>query len=218
MDNIKLIDKNNVSEVLEEIENAYFDIPFANTDFQCENFVIANAITPARAYRIIGLQIQTLLEAVQESKYSERIRQIDVMELEEKLNDPSISKYEKMRDEIKLEKLKRPDRWHQKMINDTIRQLNLYYAHFKRLPKYTREQFEQQEQLYFEQSQRRQMLGITGAKEAIMNMVDDKKTIEQFEKAWMELPENKKHELLDQVTKQSMAGMIEFKGIPDETE
>ncbi|CAB4140517.1 hypothetical protein UFOVP405_50 [uncultured Caudovirales phage] len=217
MDKIQLIDKNNASEILEEIENAYFDIPFGNTDFQCENFVIANAITPARAYRIIGLQIQTLLASIEETKYSEKIKQIDIMELEEKLNDPSISKYEKMRDEIKLERLKKPDTWHQKLVNDTIRQLNLYYAHFKRLPKYTREQFEQQEKLYFEQSQRRQMLGVTGAKEAIMNMIDDKKTIEQFEKAWAELPENKKHELLDQVTRQSMAGMIEFQGDRNET-
>jgi hypothetical protein len=211
MNKIKTIDTNNINEILQEIEEAYFDIPFSNTDFQCENFVIANAITPARAYRIIGLQIQSLLEAMRETKYQEQLKEIEIMESEEKINDPSISKYEKMREQIKLEKLKQPSIWHKKMVNDSIRQLNLYYSHFKKLPRYTREQFEQQEQIYFEQSQRRQMLGITGAKEAIMNMIDDKKTIEQFEKAWAELPENDKHKLLDDITKQSMAGMIEFK-------
>jgi len=210
MNKIQEFEYDNVQNILDEIENAFYDIPFGNTDFQCENFVIAASITPARAYRAIGLQLQLILVNLRELKYAEKLKQIEILELQEKIADENTNKFEKMKAEIKLEQIRNGDNWNKKLAKDQIHQANLYYKHFKSLPKYTREQFEQNEKLFFEQSQRRQLLGITGAKESIMNMIDDKKTLDQFEQTWLSLPEDQKELLLDQITKESFASLIEF--------
>ena len=199
-----------LTPLIKEIEEAYFDIPFGNTDFQCENFVVAAAITPARAYRTVGLQLHSILESLNQLKFNERLRQIEIEELKEKISDPSVNKYAQMRYEIDLEKILSRGKWHEKLVMDQIVQLKIYYKHFKALPKYTKEQFENSEKLFFEQSQRRMILGITGAKESIMNMIDDKKTIEQFEKMWETIPGEKKNSLLESVTQQTIASLIDF--------
>jgi hypothetical protein len=211
MNNITTADKTTIESVLTEIEEAYFDIPFGNTDFQCENFIIAHSVTPARAYRAIGLQIHSLLNQFREMLYAERLRQIEIEELQEIIANPETPKFERKRKEIALQQVLENDRWRQKLTADLIHQLNLYYDHFKRLPRYTREQFEAGERLYFEQTQNRQILGITGAKEAVMNMIDDAKTIQQFESAWAALPDDQKYKMLERITSESMAGMIEFR-------
>lgn len=201
----------NVQDILQEIENAFYDVPFGNTDFQCENFIIAASITPARAYRAIGLQLQSILTNLNNLKYAEQLKQIEILELQEKIDDENTPKFERMKTQVKLEQLQIPNKWNEKLVEDQIHQANLYYKHFKAFPNYTREQFEKEEPLYFEQSQRRQLLGITGAKESIMNMMDDKKTMDQFEKLWLELPIDQKEKMLEDITKQSMASLIEFK-------
>lgn len=211
MSNEQKVSTSNVETLITEIENAFFDIPFGNTDFQCENFVIASSITPARAYRTIGLQMHSLLLNLREMKYAEKKHQIDILELEEQINDESIGKFEKMRKQLDLEKLKQGDLWKKKLVSDAIQQLNLYYSHFQKLPKFTKQEFENQEALYFQQTQNRYLLGITGAKEAIMNMIDDKKTMEQFEEAYAALPDEEKHKRLEETIMRSMASMIEFK-------
>ena len=45
----------NVAAVLQEVQEAFYDIPFENSQFQTEAFVIAAQLTPERAYRAIGL-------------------------------------------------------------------------------------------------------------------------------------------------------------------
>ena len=57
-----------VGNVLTEIEDAFFDIPFENSDFQTRAFVVASQQTPARAYRAIGLQMFSKIQAVKEYK------------------------------------------------------------------------------------------------------------------------------------------------------
>ena len=202
---------NDVPNALQEIENAFFDIPFGNTDFQCENFIIAASITPARAYRTIGLQLHAILNSLNQLKYSEKTKQIEILELKEKIADTNTNKFERMKAEVKLEELQSNDKWAKKLVSDQIHQANLFYKHFKSFPNYTRLQFEKEEQLYFEQSQRRQLLGISGAKESIMNMIDDKKTMDQFQQAWVALSDDEKESMLEEITKQSMASLIEFK-------
>lgn len=210
MNNLTTVSESNLSDVLREIEDAFWDIPFGNTDFQCENFVIAAAVTPERAYRTIGLQIHGLLTNLQQVKNDRRLAEIEIAELEERIASPDVSKFDKMRAQVKLETMRENSRWSQKLVMDAIRQLNVYYKHFKAFPRYSRAQFENGEARYFEQTQRRQVLGITGAKESIINMVDDMKTIENFERAWAALPHDRREEMLERIAKESMAGMIEF--------
>ena len=46
-----------IPDVLKELEEAFYDIPFENSDFQNKMFVVADQLTPARAYRAIGLRM-----------------------------------------------------------------------------------------------------------------------------------------------------------------
>jgi hypothetical protein len=48
-------------------------------------------------------------------------------------------------------------------------ELNILYAHFQKLPRYTREQFELGEREHFDIKLNRQLLGVQGAAEALEN-------------------------------------------------
>jgi hypothetical protein len=205
MNNVKL------QEVLKEIENAYFDIPFGNTEFQCDAFVVAAQITPQRAYRTIGLQLHSILIGLKNKKNEFAKRQIDIDETQEKLNDPNTNKFEKRRLELKLIELTDNDNWEKKLLNDSLKEFEFYYKKFITFPKYTREQFEAGERLYFEQSLQRQLLGLSGAKESMLNMIDDKKTIENFEAAIKSLTKDELEKVILEISDQSLAGRISFK-------
>ena len=205
------MNKIKLQEVLKEIEDAYFDIPFGNTQFQCDAFVVAAQITPQRAYRIIGLQLHAILTGLKNKQNELAKRQIDIDETKEKLNNPDIDKFEKKRLELKLIELTDNDNWEKKLFNDAVKEFEFYYKKFTTFPKYTREQFEAGERVYFEQSLQRQLLGLSGAKESLLNMVDDKKTMENFESAIKSLTKEELEKVILQISYESLAGPISFK-------
>lgn len=176
------VTEENYVDIIREIEDAFFDIPFENSAFQTEAFVVAAQITPARAYRAIGLRMQTKLRALEEAKYGRMKDDIDIEELYEKINDPTTSKWDKKRAEIDIQQKLAGRRFADKLINDALQELTVLYKHFKALPRYTREEFEQEERIHFEQRLQRQVAGIEGAKESIVNMIDDMRSIDAFEK------------------------------------
>lgn len=92
----------NYVDVISEIEAAFFDIPFENSAFQTEAFVIASQITPERAYRAIGLRMHSKLNALNEIKYTRAKEDIDIQELQEKINT-STSKWDRMCAQIDIE-------------------------------------------------------------------------------------------------------------------
>jgi hypothetical protein len=124
------------------------------------------------------------------------------------LNNETLGKFERRKLELKLKHLTLNDSWSRKLLNDVLQEVTFYYEKFKSFPRYTREQFEAGEQLYFQESLSRQLLGITGAKEAIINMMDDVKTIEHIEKAVKELPADKLQEMLMQISSE-LSGSIQ---------
>lgn len=196
--------------ILKEITESYYDIPFGNTKFQTEMFVIAAQITPARAYKAIGMQLLSLIESARNKIYEHEKELLEIEKLKEEINFGNLNSYDKKIKEIDLKMKEFDINSYNKYLNDAAHQINVLYSHYIKFPKYTREEFESQEKLYFEQSLQRQILGLTGAKEAMINMIDDKKTIEQFEKLYAELPEDKKKEMLNDITRQSLAGYIQF--------
>lgn len=52
-----LITLDTVNDIVSELYESFDNIPFENSDFQNENFVISSQITPERAYRAIGLRM-----------------------------------------------------------------------------------------------------------------------------------------------------------------
>lgn len=205
------ITEQNAASIIDEIEDAYFDIPFGNTGFQTEAFVIASQITPARAYRSIGLQMHSILSSLRSKQYDKEKHQIQIDELKHIIASPDTDQFERRRKEIELKEVLISSRWGDKMIQDSIKELNIYYAYFKQFPRYTREQFEKEERMYFEQSLQRQAMGLTGAKEALLNMMDDMKTIVNFKEEYASLPEGERDEMLHEISRASLAGFIKLK-------
>lgn len=180
-----------LTNVLAEIQDAYYDIPFDNTAFQTENFVIAAQITPQRAYRSIGLQMLSKINALMQNQASEELQDIRVDEINWKLQNEDMTEFDRRRLQIELKTISSNRVWAKKLKNDSIQELNLLYKHFKSLPKYTRAQFESAEKEYFEQSLHRQVQQITGATESLINMSEDVKALKDFETALKEIPVEK---------------------------
>lgn len=179
----------NTQDVISELEKAFFDIPFENSDFQTEAFVIAAQITPERAYRAIGLRMHSKLQALQEAKFARQLEEIDIEELQAKIEDPSTSSFDRRRHQIEINKKLSGRAWSDKLINDAIHELNILYGHFKALPKYSREDFERGERRHFEQRLLRQVNGQAGAAESLLNMSLDSAFLNLFEQQVAKAPE-----------------------------
>lgn len=156
--------------VLQELEEAFFDIPFENSDFQNRAFVVAAQQTPARAYRAIGLRMHSKIRAVKEYQYSQAKLAIDIEEREAKIADERTDPFERRRLELENVKARDDSGWSKKLLNDALRELDCLYAEFKKLPKYNRAQFEAEEQKHFNGRLNRQLLPGGGARESLDNM------------------------------------------------
>jgi hypothetical protein len=143
--------------ILKEIEEAFFDIPFENSDFQNEHFILVAQHTPARAYRALGLRMHSKLQAINELKYARQLEEVDLDEKQSIIDNPSSNEFERRRAKIEIDKIKSTHNYTDKLLNDAIHDLNFMYAWFKKFPRYTRESFEGEERLHFEQDLRFQI-------------------------------------------------------------
>lgn len=178
---MNIITFENTEDVIGEVEKAFFDIPFENSQFQTECFVLASQITPERAYRALGLRMHSKLSALNEVKFAILRDQIDIDEIDHKLATEDLSVFERRRQELKKQEILSKTSWTNKLINDAITELNILYKHFKALPRYTRQDFESGEKRHFEQKLGRQLAGLEGTKESLINMNEDIKALEYFE-------------------------------------
>lgn len=167
--------------LIDEIETAYFNIPFGNTTYQTEAFIVGASITPQRAYRAIGLQLHAILSTLKDHQKRLELAAIDADELRHTV-ETSTDQFEKRRAEVKLRHLTADDRWARKLLNDSLEEAKVLYKHFQALPKFTREQFETMEPLYFQEKLKREALGLVGPKEALANMEHGLPSLLAYEK------------------------------------
>jgi hypothetical protein len=207
MSTLSTITSENADTIIKEIHDAYYDIPFENSAFQTENFVIAGQITPERAYRAIGLRMHKKLIAVQEAILGKEIEKVEEEELEAKINSLDYTDFEKRKFELELKKKQIYKPFNEKLLNDALQELNILYKHFKALPKYTREQFEAGEKQHFLEDLNRQAIGVTGAKQSLVNMFDDIAAIENFEKKFTAISDNYDTASLIELTKKSLTNV-----------
>lgn len=171
------VDESNLDTVLQEITAAFFDIPFENSEFQTRAFVLAAQITPGRAYRAIGLRMQSKIQAVQHNLYERKKKQIDIEEKQWKLANEPMNEFEQRRIKLDLEQLQADEGWFRKLMNDALVELDLLYAELKKYPKYDRASFEREEYEHFALRLDRQ-LKVPGPQESVVNMTQD---LPQFE-------------------------------------
>jgi len=169
-DSVSLVYMENIDDVLNELYTAYKEIPFGNSKFQNIYFVANNEDTPARAYRHIGLRLFNRIRALKEAYFNRKKEDIDLMELREKIADPSTSKFDRMRYEIDIERIlsNRPDI--DKLIYDALIEVNTLYNMYKKLPKYTGDSFEKEERLHYEIRLQKEVRGLTGALKSLNAM------------------------------------------------
>lgn len=173
--------KDQVPHILAELEEAFLDIPFENSDFQNRNFVVAGQLTPARAYRAIGLRLFAKIRAVKEYLTSIELTDIDIEENEHKMSLPETSDFEKRRLAIKNRQLQDARSWSDKLFNDAIKEISCLYGEFKKIPKYTREMFENEERLHFQVRLGQQLqLNGSGAAESLANMNGNAQNLEKM--------------------------------------
>ena len=201
------ISADNAATVIQEIQQAFHDIPFENSAFQTENFVIAGQITPERAYRAIGLRMHKKLIAVQEALIGKEKGEIEEEELREKIESPNYNRFEKRKFELELQKRQIYKPFTKKLLNDAIAELNILYKHFKALPKYTRAEFEAGEKRHFIEDLNRKALGLDGAKSSLINMIDDVAAIEKFENDFKLIAQNYDTALLLELTENSLTNV-----------
>lgn len=149
--------------VVSEYEDAFADIPFGNSRFQIENFVINSQYTPERAYRAIGLAMSSKIRALKEAYYALKKEEIDIEELEWKIDQDTTSEWDRKRFRLEIEEKRDNRSYTKKLINDALHELSAHYEVFKKMPKYTREQFENGERKHFEIRLSREAQGVTGA-------------------------------------------------------
>jgi ASC-1-like (ASCH) protein len=136
--------------VIKDIEERFWDIPFENSDFQNKKFVVDAQITPGRAYRSIGLRLSSKLRAVKEYKYGLELRDVDIDEKQAIIDNPDATEFDKRRADIEIRKLRDMEKYEQKLLNDALREITCLYQELEKYPRYTREQFEAEEQKHFE--------------------------------------------------------------------
>jgi len=167
-----VITLDDVPNVLEKLETRFFDIPFENSAFQTQAFVIAAQQTPARAYRAIGLRAFNRVQAVKGYMISKERTKIDIEEKEAKIADPETSEFDRRRLRLDIIEIREGEKYSEKLLNDALTELNLLNAELAKYPEYTRAQFEAEEPAHFEAKLTRQ-LNAPGAHEALANMRND---------------------------------------------
>jgi len=168
----------NTDKILTELEEAFYDIPFENSDFQNKSFVMQSQQTPARAYRAIGLRMFSKLQAINELKYGRETEDIDIEEMREQIADPDFNKFEKRRLDVKIRQKLEQRNYTNKLLNDAIHELNFLHNEFAQLPKYSRETFELEERAHFTnklalQVQSSQLGGASGSYESLAHMTPE---------------------------------------------
>lgn len=186
----------NTNEALLNIEKRFFNIPFENSNFQNNAFVVAAQITPERAYRAIGLRIHSKLRALQENYFNERKSEIRIGELQELIDSSATSKWDKMRYELEIEQILTARPYTEKLKNDAMQEIACLYAHLEKLPEYTREEFEAGELQHFIETSKRQTNGITGGEESLVNMIKDVPALEAYKEAVLQITDNKQLDIL----------------------
>lgn len=171
----------NHTDVILEVENAFKDIPFDNSKFQIDNFVVNSGLTPERIYRSIGLNLITKLQALRKAVFDLERQSVDVDELNYKIEQDTYSEFDKRRFAIDIKEKLSSRSFQEKLISDTIVELNILYEHFKNSKKYTREEFEAGEKNHFTKKLSLQLDGITGAKESMLLMQDLPKILSAME-------------------------------------
>lgn len=166
--------KEKISKInINQLYETFKQIPFGNSDFQDKYFIVNSQLTPARAFRAVCLQLRDRIQALHETYYNLQKENIDIEELQEKLEKEE-NKYEKRRIGLEIEKkiFERIDT--EKLVEDALHEVEYLMKLYNELPHPTREEFEAEEQEHFEKYSKNGMLP-----EALQNLLSIGRQIDE---------------------------------------
>ena len=147
---MKEITQQNLPDVLKVLNERFFDIPFENSQFQNQNFIINAQLTGGRAYRAIGLRMMSKIQAINELKYARELEEIKLEKWAKKIADDSTDSFKRRKLQAKIAHIRTGREYSNKLLHDAISELNFLYAELQKLPTYTRELFESEEFMHFD--------------------------------------------------------------------
>lgn len=165
---------------LQNLFSTFKEIPFENSFFQNEFFVLAAQYTPARAYRAICLRLFNKLQALNEYTFRQKRAEVDRDE-KRLLLENETNPFKRRRLQIDLDELEANALWTDKLVADCMQDVEHLLRIHKQFPVYTREQFELEEHDHFLLRLTRQdALGTPGAKESLLNIEHDMPALQQM--------------------------------------
>jgi tetratricopeptide (TPR) repeat protein len=145
------------NELIAEFIERFKDIPFGQSAYQNEQFIIKNQLTDPRAYRSIGLELETRIKAYQKAFYQNQRNVIKIEQLKQKIELENCV-LQKRLIEIDITELEEERIFLGKHVADLFVEIEQFKSAMKNFPKITREQFERSEELYFTKSLKEQLV------------------------------------------------------------
>lgn len=142
--------KNELEALYKRVLDLAVEVPFGNSDTQNRTTIVNEERTPHRAYRHAALRIMNRLEALRETRYNLRKREIEIKILERDLAQCEDSlKCELLKLDIEFKRS--ADVYMQKLIIDAIREIESLWPVIQALGKVSREDFERGEIEWYQQ-------------------------------------------------------------------
>lgn len=164
------LDLPKILKLEEDLNSRFAEIPFGNSRFQNENFVINAQYTPARAYRAIGLALSARLRGLKEALFNFKREQIGIEELKFELSGEIQNQFDHSRKELDLQEKQSNISYLEKLVKDSAYEVEILSAALKKFPQYTREQFESEEPMHYARHLQLQAAGVQGAHESLFQM------------------------------------------------
>lgn len=182
----------NINEIAKDIQERAFDIPFGNSDFQ-ENVHTQGSLTPGREYRHLLLQCNKYVKAIKHNEFQHRRKRLDIEEAKEKLSklSPESDYHEYNRILIDLEEFEFEEGNLKHLLADALHSLNNVYSQLKSCHKYTREEFELEEEIHYRLKFKNDLEGKVGAAGHLHTLNAGANQLEDFKQnKHLLLPEN----------------------------
>lgn len=166
---MELVKVDNAKNIIDKLYDRFWDIPFENSGFQTQNFILNSSITKERAYRNAALRLSDRLGALQEAHLNSLRNDIKKKQLQIAIkNETDELKVQLL--EIDILEIDMYSKKSKKLINDAIVEANQLYNFIQSCPEFSREEFENSEREYFEKKLRLDINGITGAIGSLYDM------------------------------------------------
>lgn len=158
-----------IEDIERELLHKCEDVPFGNSLYQSQCFIINQSYTKARALRACGLALNSSIRGLRDLEISQARKTIDIEELEERLKTET-NPFEVRRIKLTIQEKRSDDAISAKLLKDAIYEIEYFRGVMDKLPKMNREEFELAEPEYYKRTLTRQAIGVGEAQNSLNGM------------------------------------------------